>query len=187
VTYGEPRLDAVVRAYEQKHRRKAEAQLKSFADEPTLEAAVSRAGLAVRHDGKRWKRYDHQRRLAAHVLEAVRQCLLKTPLAECASFHELFVEVQRAIGGIPGVGELMVYDTALRIGAKLHLQPDRVYLHSGTRQGARRLGLNWRAEWLEVHDLPEQLRSLPPWQVEDILCIFKDWFIGASRPTSGCT
>ncbi|MBI1997211.1 MAG: hypothetical protein HYW03_03845 [Deltaproteobacteria bacterium] len=70
----------------------------------------------------------------------------------------------------------MVYDTALRIGARLGLEPERVYIHSGTRVGARRLGLDWRAKWIEPKDLPKPLRSLPPWQVEDILCIYKDWF-----------
>jgi hypothetical protein len=175
----EPRWEAIIRAYEQRHRGRGRAELKSFADEPTLDAAVSRAGLALRADGKR---YGHQRRIPGYVLEAARKRLLAAPLAQCASFHELFVAVQGAIAGIPGIGELMVYDTALRIGAWLHLEPDRVYLHSGTRQGARRLGLNHHAEAIERHELPQGLRSLPPEEVEDILCIFKDWFTGSEPP-----
>ena len=114
----ESRLAAVTRAYQQTHRDRALQELQSFADEPTLAAAVSRAGLAVDSDGKR---YGHQYRIPGHVLEAARRSLLAAPLAECAFFHELFLAVQRAIDGIPGVGELMVYDTALRIGARLRL------------------------------------------------------------------
>jgi hypothetical protein len=171
----EPRLDAIIRFYEQKHRDRAIGELRSFADEPTLASAVSRAGLAVRKDGKR---YNHQRRIPAHVLQAARENLLVAPLATATSFHELFVTVQRAIGEIPGVGELMVYDTAFRIGARLRLEPERIYLHSGTRVGARRLGLDSRAKSVDRGVLPVELRHLPSWQVEDILCIFKEWFTG---------
>ena len=39
------------------------------------------------------------------------------------------------------LGELTVYDVAHRIGAYLQLEPDVVYLHRGTRIGARYLGL----------------------------------------------
>lgn len=69
----------------------------------------------------------------------------------------------------------MVYDTALRIGAKLGLEPERVYLHAGTRVGARALGLDWRAPSILSQDLPSQLRLLPAWQVEDLLCIYKEY------------
>jgi hypothetical protein len=148
----------------------------SFAKEPTIEAAVSRAGVAERFNGKRWVRYDHQRRIPRDALELARKSLLAAPLAHCSSFHELFQVVEAAIRPIPGIGELMVYDTALRVGARLGVEPDRVYIHSGTRVGARRLGLDARAPWIDRRDLPVQLRSLPPWQVEDILCIYKKWF-----------
>jgi len=38
--------------------------------------------------------------------------------------------------GIPGIGELAIYDTALRIAAKLRFEPAVVFLHAGTRIGA---------------------------------------------------
>lgn len=182
------RIEAAIRAYQQRPLHKALRELASFAGEPTIEAAVSRAGLAERFNDERLVRYDHQRRIPRHVLEVARERLLAARLQRCASFHELFLAVNANIGEIPGVGELTVYDAALRIGGKLGLEPDRVYLHSGTRIGARRLGLDWRAKWLESRDLPQPLRSLPPWQVEDILCIYKDWFAGdVSSPKRGCT
>jgi hypothetical protein len=43
-----------------------------------------------------------------------------------------------------------MYDTALRIGAKLKLFPTKVYLHAGTRLGARALGLDDSAATLKV-------------------------------------
>jgi hypothetical protein len=56
-----------------------------------------------------------------------------------------------------------------------------VYLHAGTRAGARALGLNWRATTLAVHDLPAELRVLAPHEIEDCLCIFKNNF---EKPSS---
>ena len=72
--------------------------------------------------------------LASHAL------LSALPFLEaCRDFRQLFELVRDLIEPIPGIGELMVYDTALRIGAKLNLKPMRVYLHAGARAGARAL------------------------------------------------
>jgi hypothetical protein len=80
------------------------------------------------------------------------------------------------IEDVSGLGELWAYDTALRLGAHLGHLPARVYLHRGTRKGAENLGLNVTGETIEVKDLPDALRSLPPHESEDILCIYKDGF-----------
>ena len=164
-------LAAIVRSYRIRCEARAQAELQTFTDEPTLFSAVQRASLAQDLKGKR---YHHQRRLSPSTLQVVLATLRHAPLAACRSFHELHELVRREIGPLHGVGRLMIYDTALRIGAKLGLEPDRVYLHAGTRQGARNLGLDWRARFIEVNDLPAELRALPPQQVEDILCIYKD-------------
>lgn len=169
-------LEAAVRAYQRGPLAKAQRELDSFAAEPTVEAAVARAGLAVRYKGERLVVYDHQRRVPRRARQQARGALLKTDFSHCRTFHDLFLEVRNAIGSIPGIGDLTVYDTALRIGAKFGLQPDRVYIHAGTKIGARAIGLDWRAPWLLAKDLPLRLRSLPPWQVEDLLCIYKDHF-----------
>lgn len=167
----------ILRTYEREYRDRCQAELDSFADERTFEAAVSRAARAVRPDGKR---YAHQRRIPGHVLAAADASLRKARLKRCSTFHELFVAVRESIGCLPGIGELMVYDTALRVGAWLRLGPEKVYLHSGTRQGARVLGLDCRAEAIERRELPRELQLLRPCEVEDVLCIFKDWF-GTAR------
>lgn len=67
----------------------------------------------------------------------------------------------------------MVYDTALRIGAKLDLEPEVVYLHRGTRSGMGALGLNISRPFIELHELPRELRSLRPHEIEDCVCIYK--------------
>ncbi len=174
VRFQRPRdLAAIVRAYEARHRSRSQAELASFAAEPTLEAAVRRAGLAQRKNGKR---YDHQRRLPRAVLQAASAALTHARLADAGNFDNLQCLVQNAIGRIQGVGRLTVYDTTLRIGAKLGLAPQGVYLHSGTRRGARAIGLDWRASVLSVAECPSELRRLRPHEIEDCLCIFKDQF-----------
>jgi len=61
--------------------------------------------------------------------------------------------IDTALEPIPGLGELYVYDTTLRIGAKLNLFPDKVYLHAGTRLRERALGLRTAAT-LKMFELP---------------------------------
>ena len=70
-----------------------------------------------------------------------------------------------------GIGELAVYDIACRIGAFLGFRPDRVYLHAGTREGARALGL--RGASVRKIDLPGAFGCLSPAEIEDCLCIYK--------------
>ncbi|MEK7411500.1 MAG: hypothetical protein AAB327_09000, partial [Actinomycetota bacterium] len=43
------------------------------------------------------------------------------------------------VGHFDDLGPLYVYDTALRIGAKKGQMPKVVYLHAGTREGAKKL------------------------------------------------
>jgi hypothetical protein len=171
-------LEGVVVKYRRSCQSRLDAQLRSFADEPTLQSAVARAALAETRDGKR---YSHQRRLKRVVLQAVRSQLFELDFGAIRGFDELHTIIDRAIGSIHGVGELMVYDTALRIGAKLRVMPDRVYLHSGTRRGARSLGLPFKMRSISIAELPGPLRSLKPYEIENCLCIFKD-LLQASIP-----
>jgi len=46
------------------------------------------------------------------------------------------------------------------MGAKLNLFPTWVYLHAGTREGARALGLDARADALYMADLPRKFHAL---------------------------
>ena len=166
----EPRnLAALVRVYERRFRPKSRAELATFCKEPNLEAAIRRAGLAQNPCGKR---YSHQRRLTRALLRAASNVLARSNIARAADFDSLYALVDEVIGSMKGIGHLMVYDTALRIGAKLGLSPKHVYLHRGTRAGARALGLDWRRPHLEVEEVPEELQRLEPREIEDFLCIF---------------
>jgi hypothetical protein len=83
--------------------------------------------------------------------------------------------IQRALDSVRGIGELYEYDTALRIGSYLRKLPKRVYLHAGTRVGAKALGFDPKLRSLNPRALPLPLRELKPHELEDVLCIYKDW------------
>ena len=165
-----PHLRTIVRAYIARFRTRSAEELDSFKSEPNVASAIERAGLAKTPCGKR---YNHQRRLPTALLRSAASELRRAGLGASVNFDDLHRRIQVAIGSLHGVGELMVYDTSLRIGAKIGYFPQRVYMHSGTRVGARALGLNWRADCLEISAFPQELRALEPHEIEDCLCIFK--------------
>jgi hypothetical protein len=166
------KYSAIVRTYLRKIRPKAQAELSWFRDQPSLRAAVENAALARNSNGKR---YNHQRRLPSAVLKRARRMLLNdlAALKKADSFDELFTLVESRVRTTPGIGELYVYDTSLRIGAKLNLLPDEVYLHAGVRKGAKALGLDSSARTVRLSQIPHEFRKLEPHEIEDILCIFK--------------
>lgn len=173
-------LESVVDDYIRDHRNNAEREQRWFAIQPSLPKAVEVSALAKSPSGKR---LSHQRRIPSRVLEeSCRRLLQKLSVLEASrSFEELFEVVASAIRPIPGIGELAVYDTTLRIGAYLRLEPTKVFLHAGTRTGAHRLGLDASQEFLEVSRLPAELRALKPQEIEDVLCIYKHRLQGAAR------
>jgi hypothetical protein len=165
--------ETIIRIYKAKFRPDAKEELDWFKQQPTLSAAICSAALAV---NSKCKRYSHQKRLSKKALEQARDILLKneTEIEKCEkeNFDKLFNKLKQLLKPIKGLGELYFYDTALRIGARMCLFPELVYLHAGTRVGARALGLNGDA--IKVCQLPDWLRQLEPHEIEDVLCIFKD-------------
>jgi hypothetical protein len=166
------KFDAIVRTYIRKIRPRAQAEIDWFADQPSLADAIEHAGLA---QNSRNKRYSHQRRLTKVALKQALRALREAAdaITRVRNFDELFNLIKDEVESIPGIGELYIYDTSLRIGAKLNLFPNRIYLHAGTRDGARALGMDHRAKTLKISALPKQFHVLQPHELEDILCIFK--------------
>lgn len=169
-------LAAIIRHYLQHYQPLHDHELTWFRNQSSLEDALGTAGEA-RDD--RGHRYSHQRRIKSHAIREATRRLgdAHDNIQRSSSFHELWNTIDSLLEPIEGIGELYVYDTALRIGAQLGLKPERVYLHAGTRTGARQLGLlNGRdesKEWLEMKEVPAPLRSLSPSDVENLLCIYK--------------
>jgi hypothetical protein len=173
--------NTIVRHYAINFRDGEEGQQDWFRRQPSLEEAVIVAARAVDCRGKRFR---HQTRIKRTALAEAERTLLENldGLRDSASFHELWLQIKRALSHIVGLGELYVYDTALRIGAYRNLSPDRVYLHAGTRTGAKRFGFNTAdREWLDVSMLPSPLRDLRAEEIEDILCIYKDETLSAAK------
>ncbi|MEW6241261.1 MAG: hypothetical protein AB1564_10685 [Chloroflexota bacterium] len=164
---------AIVRKYISSIRPLVQAELDWFKSQPSLSKAVKNAGLAINSEGKR---YSHQRRIKRGLLPRVEKILSKNikAIERCSSFDELFDLIDVLLMPVDGIEELYVYDTSLRIGAKLNLFPTKVYLHAGTRDGAKALGLNGKQKTVKPSDLPNDYHILKPHEIEDVLCIFKD-------------
>jgi hypothetical protein len=171
----DPEWLAIIRHYAKNSRPRKIAELDGFRGEVSLRSAVERAALALDCNGKRFK---HQHRVRRDAMLAAEAMLLQIvpELELCRSFDQLLEVIEGVLRGIGGIGEMYVYDAALRIGAKLNLLPRRIHLHRGTRAGAEQLGLRTDVPALNPEELPAALRALPPYEVEDILCIYKDRF-----------
>lgn len=105
-------------------------------------------------------------------MEAAAAALTKSNLARAHSFTDLYNRVESAVDHIAMIGPLTIYDIAHRIGAYLGLEPQEVYLHAGTLEGAQALG--FRSSMLRKGDLPRAFQRLSAAEIEDCLCIFKD-------------
>ena len=180
--------ESIIRHYRIHHQPRAKEEVTWFSNQPTLQTAIKTAGMAL---DSREKRFSHQRRLRDGALKLGTDALLEAEreIARCRTFDELFEVVKKAVGEIRNLGELYVYDTAFRLGCKLGLMPTKVYLHSGTRDGARVLGLQTRdTQALDVSILPRGLQVLEPHEIEDVLCIYKDQLTSESSAPwrAGC-
>lgn len=158
-------IQICVRAYIRTVREEKRCELQHYAQQATLEDAIALTLQGQRHP--------HQRRLNQQVLVTVRDNLLQElqALRDSVSFDAILAIVHAC--SVPGFGELARYDTALRIGAWRSLLPDKVYMHAGTRIGARNLGLDVSRGYLVLDEIPVQLRQLEPYEIEDALCLYK--------------
>jgi len=177
-------LTAVVQAYILKYRPRAQKECAFYREQPSLAEVVSVATLCEDPSGK-YLRHPHQWRVSPAALAQVEQALqrLAPDISRCTTFHELFELVRTTTKTIRGVGAdgVTAYDIAHRIGLyrKLRLEPARIYLHNGTRDGARALGL--RGPWVCMDTLPREFHALTPAEAEDCLCIFKRELWAISR------
>jgi hypothetical protein len=90
--------------------------------------------------------------------------------------HRIVANVVKEIKrlGVKGLGELYIYDTALRIGKHpdIKKEPKHVYLHAGTLEGAMDLLFPLKLEKKDFSDYPE-LAELSCGELEDFLCQYK--------------
>jgi len=156
--------------YRARHQERAAKEQRYFEIQRSLSDAIEKATLARMPNGGRFK---HQRRLSASTLATFHAEVARREeaLRMASDFREIHRQV--SLARVAGVGPLTVFDAALRIAAHLRKEPDEVYLHAGTTEGAKRLGLSVRRESIPMSEIPEGLRDLRPREVEDCLCIYK--------------
>jgi len=178
-------FDEIVNDYIRTQRPYTGEEMMDFAKESTPSAAIRRAALCDRKDGKR---HDHQRRIPRVLLEHAEAKLqaIRRKLSNAADFAALHRLVDEEIGSIKGIGTLTVYDIAHRIGAYFRKTPKRVYVHAGVRVGARALGIE--GDSFDPKILPKPFARLAPSEIEDCLCIYKDELRGGAirSRNSGC-
>ena len=171
-------LDEIVSDYIREYRDNAQKERRFFEIQRRPSEAIRKAALCELPSGKR---HPHQRRIPRTLLERAEARLqaIGRKLARAADFAALHRLIEEAIGGIKGIGTLTVYDIAHRIGAHLRKSPERVYLHAGTRIGARVFGIG--GDSFDPALLPEPFSWLSPSEIEDCLCIYKDELRGGVR------
>lgn len=178
-------FDEIVSNYIRNYRDAAREEMETFRRERNRTAAIRRAALCELPDGKR---HPHQCLLPRRLLELAEERLQATAkrLTDARDFDELHDIVKREIGSVHGIGELMVYDIAHRIGAYFGKSPRLIYLHRGTKDGAAILG--FKGETLDPALLPAAFSDLTVAEAEDCLCIYKDRLrdaTGYQRGSSG--
>ncbi len=144
-----------------------------------IEDAVRKAALARDERGKlfrhQWNLKEKFPKVPSQAERILSRCV--DEIAACSGFDELHESIRRELkvrNRVFGAGELYIYDTAFRIGISRGLYPEKVYLHAGTRDGATALGIYNGKDVLEMSELPEELKRLKPYQVEDFLCLKKE-------------
>ena len=174
-------LAELVQIYRRMDAKTLDGTVQRFRGISSLEQAINIATSATDENDKIDR---HQRRIGRAVLgRAAKQLLRHAEAIEtCKSFEEL----HSCIGGIAGkiyrFGKLAVYDTSLRIGAKLGHLPDKVYLHAGTKQGYKAFtGERVSGHTVEMAELPYALQELEPHHAENFLCIYKKQIAEAHR------
>ena len=162
----------LVEAYILEYRQRAEEELDFYRNQRSLRAAVNMAALCTTKDATK---HPHQWRLRNQVLNEASSILSGSlpEIRRCKEFDALMKLVEEKLMHLHGLGELTKYDIAHRVGNYFDLQPAKVYLHRGTRDGAKALGFDKRLASIDVSMLPRAFLRLKPYEIEDCLCIYK--------------
>jgi hypothetical protein len=166
-----------VNHYIETHRKGAKDELAFYQNQPTLKQAIKLAALSEMLDGER---HGHQRRIPQQALKRLASVLTshEDHIKECLDFDELHKRIDDVSKDIEHIGPLTVYDVAQRIGAKLNRYPQKIYLHAGTKEGAKILLKKRRiGQSILPTVLPMAFAKLEPYEIEDCLCLYRDWFL----------
>jgi len=132
-----------------------------------IESCITMAATSTNCDGKR---HPHQYRIRKKSIEEFLENLLgeKNSMLASKNFDDLYKVIYR--NKTKGIGLLTIYDTALRIGGKLQLHPNKVYLHRGAKKGAEKLlNRKIKVSYLDKEEFGV-LSDFTCAEIEDILC-----------------
>jgi len=169
-------LTAIIADYRRNGANDSEADRRWYGD-PKLDFADAIV-RACRAEGEDGKVHSHQRRIGRRLLTEILPLLggAEDLISKANSFDDVYDVVWTSIGNVGGIGDLTVYDIAQRIGWYRGLAPDRIYLHAGTREGARALCGADSGKFLNRKRLPRLLRKLSAAEIEEVFCIYKKDF-----------
>jgi hypothetical protein len=170
------KFGTIARQYKAMRKKYPDRHIDYCVQQKNLADAIEVAAKAIDDQNKI---HSHQRRVGKIKLKTFAEQLKeKEPeIKKATTFDDLLSIIEDV--KCDGIADLTKYDTATRIGAYLNLFPDKIYLHTGTRLGAKNLlgNINSR-KFITVDELPKEFLNydLTASEFEDILCIFKDDF-----------
>lgn len=166
---------ALVKDYKNHHQKEKNLELRYF-EQMNFEQVLKKVAYAKNQNDRK---FSHQRRLPQAVSKSVLNVLLgiKKEIKEIQNFEQLYALLEQQLLPIRGIGDLFIFDAALRIAAKLNYQPTEIIVQSGSKQGVRNLGLKVKNKRVTLDQLPSIIRDeLEPYEIENFLCIYREEF-----------
>jgi hypothetical protein len=167
------KIESIIKAYKIWRPDNPDTWLTDCSNVKTTSQAID-LGAKARNLAK--KKHGHQKRIPNSTLDSFAVAILdKLDKVENAkSFDELISVIESC--RIKGISDLAIYDTAHRIGSFLGQQPQKVYIHRGTRTGAEIFCGKIKGNCITIDKLPKPFQDsdLTAADIEDILCIYKD-------------
>ncbi len=168
----------IVTDFRYRQKKHPEKHISNCIAQLNLSEGIEVAAKAIDKNGKI---NSHQRRVGRKKLENFASiiALQKSEISKAKSFDEVLDIIENVKSEY--IGALTKYDTAVRIGARLGLYPDKIYLHAGTKVGARYLLGSAQVrgrKFIHLEDLPKEFLQfdLTASDFEDIFCNYKEAF-----------
>lgn len=167
----------IIQDYKKRVRQSGDSLIKDCLREKDILKVIEMAGLSR---DKNSTKHPHQHRLTNKVLRQFADRLLRN--ADNIIASKDFNDLHTIVSGLSlrGIGTLTIYDTAHRIGLRLEIHPDKVYMHSGTRTGAEKILKRKIKEPYLDKSAFKYFAHLRCDEIEDILCIYKSSFTGST-------
>lgn len=147
--------------------------MKSFYEKLAIETAIKYASTGKNPDDKmnqhQWRVGYKKGLLGSNELLAV-----LAEIKKCRKFEDIFSLTEKVKADIHGLGELWSYDTALRIGFKLKIYPQQVFIQRGVIKGVKKVlnGKRPMGRSLPINVFPHELHVLTAYEIENFLCIY---------------